>query len=397
VIRSVRFLVCALAVTLTVATLAADPALAVVPHGVVPLEGASGLPASLLARHGLGARPPAPGVVTGVGARSNATTSPAALPVSVDLRKWAVTPGNQGQLNSCVPWVIDYAMLGWYSRFSGLAGQPFAPMYTYSQINGGGDYGSSAPAALDVAVGQGSDTRAHYTQGDYNWSTPPTAAERTNAARYKIKGYTTLFVGTNQTGTATMLKQALATNHPVAIEMAVRDGFDYIATSATSVDNDITSAVRGYHEVLAVGYDAAGLIVQNSWGTGWAYGGFGRISWRVVLSDVGEGETTDGFVQKAIVPTVSMPVAVRVSTVTATNTVIYRVTWKSAAGNTGAITRNDASYQVDGHPFVPVKLSSASTTTFRVTTVVGHHYRVAVRAVVGTSVGAWRYGLVFVA
>jgi hypothetical protein len=392
VIRSVRFVGCALAVIFTATILSADPVLALVAH-----EGASNPPVSLVARHGLGARPPMPGAAAGRAARSNATASLATLPVGADLRKWAVTPGNQGELNSCVPWTIDYALLGWYSRFSGLAGQPFAPMYTYSQINGGGDWGSSATAALDIAVAQGTDTRAHYTQGDNNWSTPPTAAERANAARYKIKGYTTLFVGANQAGTATQLKQALATNHPVAIEMAVRAGFDYLGTSATAVDNDTTSAIRGYHEVLAVGYDASGLIVQNSWGTGWAHGGFGRISWGVVLRDVGEGQTAEGFVQKAIIPTVSLPVAVRVSAVTTAHTVIYRVTWKAVAGNTGAITRNDASYQVDGHPFVPVKLASATTTTFRVTTIVGHRYRVAVRASVGTAVGAWRYGAVFVA
>jgi len=387
VIRSIRFVGCALAVIFTATILSADPALAT----------ASANPASVVAGHGLGALAPPTASGARVAARPSATAALATLPVSADLRKWAVTPGNQGELNSCVPWVIDYAMLGWYSRFSGIAGQPFAPMYTYSQINGGGDFGSAATAALDVAVTQGSDTRAHYTQGDSNWSSLPTAAERANAAKYKIKGYTTLFVGTKQAGTATLLKQALTTYHPVAIEMAVRAGFDNLGSGATAVDNDVTSAIRGYHEVLAVGYDAAGLIVQNSWGTGWANGGFGRISWRVVLSDVGEGETADGFVQTAIAPTVTLPVATRDSAVSATRTVVYRATWKATAGNTGAITRNEAAYQVDGHAFVAVKLSSALATSFRVTTLVGHRYRVAVRSSVGAKVGAWRYGAGFVA
>lgn len=225
-----------------------------------------------------------------------------ALPGSVDLRRWAVTPGDQGQVNSCVPWVIDYGMLGWYSRFSGLVGQPFAPMYTYSQINGGGDWGSDVTDALDVAVKQGNDTRVDYTQGDNNWKTMPTTAERANAARFKIKGYTTLFVDVSQAGNITLLKQALATNHPVAITMSVRHGFDSLANNPSAVDNDTITDIRGEHEVLAVGYDAAGLIVENSWGTGWANGGFGRISWAVVQKDVGEAETIAGFVQSAPAP-----------------------------------------------------------------------------------------------
>lgn len=346
--------------------------------------------AATIAAHGLGARPPSAATSAGVSARA-VSNAMVAVPASVDLRRWAVTPGDQGALNSCVPWAVDYGMLGWYSRFSGLAGQPFAPMYTYSQINGGGDYGSSATAALQVAVDQGNDTRAHYPQGDSNWSTVPTAAERVNAARYKIKGFSTIFIGTGQLTTPIRLKQALATNHPVAIEMAVRNGFDLLAAGATAVDDDSTSAIRGYHEVLAVGYDAAGLIVQNSWGTEWANGGFGRISWRVVLTDVGEGEIADGFVQAVTAPSVSTPVAARASTATAVHTIVYKATWKGTVGNSGAITRYEASYQVDGRPFVAVKLSSSLALSFRVTTVIGHRYRVAVRAVASNQVGAFRY------
>ena len=127
----------------------------------------------------------------------------------------------------------------------------------------------------------------------------PSAA---NAARFKIKGYTTLFAGVSQAGNVTLLKQALATNHPVAIKMSVRHGFDSLANQPSAVDDDTITDIRGDHEVLAVGYDAAGLIVENSWGTGWANGGFGRISWAVVQKDVGEAETIAGFVQAAPAP-----------------------------------------------------------------------------------------------
>jgi hypothetical protein len=321
-----------------------------------------------------------------------------ALPASVDLRAWAVTPGDQGQVGSCVTWAIDYGMLGWYSRYSGRAGQPFAPMYTYSQINGGVDGGSIPTAALDIAVTQGNDTRADYTQGDYDWKNKPTAAERANAANFKVKSYQTLFVGSNQSGSAPLVKNALATKHPVAIEMAVRHGFDYLGSSAAAVDTDVSSQIRGYHEVLAVGYDSAGLIIQNSWGTAWANGGFGRISWQVVQKDVWEADIIDGFVP---VPTPSpTPPTTTTPTVTAsaksgagpaTGTVSFKAAWKGAVGTSGAITRYDAWLQVDGHAFAPVKLATPTSTSFTIAASFGHQYRVAVRADSATKFGVVRY------
>ncbi|HEY5171118.1 MAG TPA: C1 family peptidase [Acidimicrobiia bacterium] len=354
---------------------------------------------SAVALPALGRRPPtrrfalAPPVAT----IAPSTAAAVAPPASVDLRKWAVTPGYQGQVNSCVPWTIDYAMLGWYSRYTGRTGQPFAPMYTYSQIDGGGDYGSDATTALQLALAQGNDTRADYTQGDYNWASPPTAVERTNAARFEIKGYETIVAGVGLAGTVPALQHALATNHPVAIGMAVRDGFDNLGTSPTAVDNDSTGAIRGYHEVLAVGYDAAGLIVENSWGRGWADGGFGRISWRVVQEDVAEGETIDGFAQAATAPTVSAPAVALGAPATGNRTTINaRVTWKGMIGNTGAITNYYAWYQVDGRAFVAVTLASATATSFSHTLTVGRHYRIAIRARAGL-LGAIHYGPTFVA
>ena len=59
----------------------------------------------------------------------------ATLPASVDLSTYAVPVGHQGSVGSCVAWTIDYAMMGLYSTHDGKAGQPFNPMYTYSQIH----------------------------------------------------------------------------------------------------------------------------------------------------------------------------------------------------------------------------------------------------------------------
>jgi hypothetical protein len=350
---------------------------------------------SVIAGHGLGARTSTLPASAPVRSAVTGSSVLSVLPATVDLTKWAMTPGNQGSVNSCVPWAIDYALLGWYSRYTGLAGAPFAPMYTYSQINGGGDWGSEPATALQLAVTQGNDTRADYSQGDTNWKTLPTSAQRTNAARFRIKSYTVLFAASSQPGNSTALKQALATRHPVAITLAVRDGFDYLAKGSTATDTDTTSAIRGNHEVLAVGYDATGLIVQNSWGTGWANGGFGRIAWTVVQHDVVEAETIDGFVQAATAPTVSVPVVGRAVPVTVARTNKHSIVWRATVGTTGPVTDSRAWVQADGHAFTSVKLASATATSFTLVTAVGHHYRVAVRATAGAKVGVARYSATF--
>jgi hypothetical protein len=365
--------------------------------GLTPAAAAPLPAATAAALHPLGARRPTV-VVTPGSASRNAVATLAALPATVDLRKWAVTPGDQGALASCVAWTIDYSMLGWYARFLGVAGAPFAPMYTYAQLTRSGERGIPTTDALQLAVNQGTDTRAHYPQGDYDWRTQPTAAQHTNAARFKIAGYTTLFAGANQVGSITRLKNALATKHPVAIAIAVRTGFDSLGSSAAAVDNDISSPVRGYHEVLAVGYDAAGLIIENSWGKTWAGDGFGRLSWRVVQHDVWEAQTIKGF---AVVPTppvvTALTTSTRIAATRAGTTTPYTFTWRGAAGTSGAITHYEAWYQIDGGALTVVHLASPLSTSFTLNARVGHQYRVAVRAGTASKVGAVRYGTPFVA
>jgi len=223
----------------------------------------------------------------------------ATLPASVDLSNYSVPVGNQGTVNSCVTWTIQYAMFGWYSRRQNRPGQPFNPMYTYSQISHQQNVGTRPQDALKVAVEQGNDTMAHYSHNTNDYWDLPNAAERANAANYKIAGWNTLFQSPTGIGNATdtaAIKAALAQGKPVAISMTVRDPlFNVRNKDASYTFDDVTSPVAGRHEVMATGYDAAGLWFQNSWGTGWGFNGYGHLSWRVVDHDVYEAETVSGF------------------------------------------------------------------------------------------------------
>ena len=227
----------------------------------------------------------------------------AGLPASVDLRGSAVSVGDQGTVGSCVGWAIGRNMMGWWANKLGQPVTNFAPMYVYSQINGGQDSGSNPVDALKLAVKQGVASWASYpsTQAAaYTWWVQPTAAQRADAAKHKIFSYKTLFSlvrGNAGVSGQNAIKSSLASGVPVAIAFPTRYGFDHLTTG---VDNDTTSSSRGGHEVLVVGYNSAGLIVQNQWGTGWGNAGYGVMGWNVVQKDVQEADVMI-YVRPAIV------------------------------------------------------------------------------------------------
>ena len=221
--------------------------------------------------------------------------------------------GDQRNLNSCVTWTIGYAMMGWYANYQHMPAPSFAPMYMYSQINLGvkHDYNARPPDGFNLARDQGVDISSDYTQNFisnylwpynayYNKDDQPTTAQRTNAAKYRIGAWHNLFMTPNGmtaigrgTDAINLIKSALANSQPVAIMLQVRDpNFSYL-TAKNDLYTTLTGNSIGNHEMLAIGYDQNGLLVQNSWGPDWGKGGFGRLSWAVVQQDVLEADVID--------------------------------------------------------------------------------------------------------
>jgi hypothetical protein len=298
-------------------------------------------------------------------------------PVSVSLKNYAVPVGDQGWLGSCVAWAVDYGMLGWYAQKAGRLGAPFQPMYVYSQINGGQDAGAWPLDAFSVLQSQGSDTQAHYSHDNFDWWDQPIQSEFENAAHYKISNYHTLFSGPNQAGNINAIKTTLAASHPIAIEIPVRPGFDNMGHSASSVDTDSAGTIRGYHEILAVGYDAAGLVIQNSWGTGWGAAGFGKLSWTVVQNDVLEADYADGLAADAAAPDMLSVRAAPLATGTiGATTVPYKVSWTSV----GVVANYSLSYTINGGSGIPLSLPNVKATSYTFNAAPGATYTFKVHA-----------------
>ncbi len=350
--------------------------------------------------HGTGALPPtkdfspAPGLAGGD-----------ALPATVDLTSDAVAVGDQGQVGSCVTWAIDYAMMGWYSNHQGIAGQPFAPMYAYSQATVGGALGGSYPSTvLGLAQSEGNDTVAHYGSGSYlDWQDKPTAAQKANAAGHKISGYTNLFAhstGFAGPAGAYAIKAQLAAGRPVAFGILLPKSKAFDSFRGAGVFDDPATAFSGGHEMLALGYDQAGLLVQNSWGTGWGNQGFVRLSWHFVENAVDEADIITGLVTAQAVGDSGAPVATAPTQTMATGTSIgtgvpVTVSW-SGSDDSGAVASYDLWASTDGGAWTQQTLPSVTATSISYQLAIGSRYRFAVQARdAAGNLSAWSYGTDF--
>jgi hypothetical protein len=208
-----------------------------------------------------------------------------AVPASVDLSQYNPPVGNQGQVGSCTAWATGYYLRGWYARRGGYypsgpdANGGFAPMYTYAQIVHGQNIGTTFPANLTIQQQQGIDSRADYTQGDYDYTDQPTAAEQAYAGQYTIPGWHDV-AGPAEGGPAlqSWIEATIAGGNPVVISIPVYDNFFSLSPSNFFYASP-SGPYEGGHALFASKYDANGLWVENQWGTGWGLNGWAELSW----------------------------------------------------------------------------------------------------------------------
>ncbi|GAA2741064.1 C1 family peptidase [Kitasatospora cinereorecta] len=205
-----------------------------------------------------------------------------AAPASADLTRYALRPGDQGQVGSCVAWATGYSGYGVLMNEQHIGGGAMAPMFIYSQIARGSDDGTYASVALPMEKSQGIDTKTDYWQGDFDYTTQPDSHERTSAGHYKLSGFAALPTGGAAAKSA--IKDAISRGMPVPIGFTVHQSFmdldeqsasDYSYLPGDSNDDPVV----GGHEVTIVAYNAQGVKIENSWGSDWGTGGFFTVPW----------------------------------------------------------------------------------------------------------------------
>jgi len=298
--------------------------------------------------HGLGLRRTAPAAPS---ARALALirASASALPASASLTSYAMPVGDQGQVGSCAAWSSDYAALGYWENKQGIKGGALEPMFTYSQVDGGVDNGSTIEGNLQIDVQQGIDTQSDYPQGNFDYKDQPTAAEKANAVNWKLTSYSDLPVVTSSSSTVTQqsIETAIAAGDPVVIGIPVYENFFYIGTAEEGFYARPSGGLAGYHAIAALGYSSRGLVIENSWGTGWGNHGFATLSWSFVNSYVFDvvsvGPLVSGQPAATSAPAITGSAAVG-QTLTASNGVwspsatSYAYQWQHSTSSTGGWT-----------------------------------------------------------
>jgi C1A family cysteine protease len=219
------------------------------------------------------------------------------VPASASLAQYTVSPGDQGQVGSCVSWAIDFTAMSILENEQGISGHPQAPMYTYAQLARGNDQGSTPSDTFDILTSQGVDTMSDYWQGNSDYTTQPDTGERANAANWKLSGYTPISTGS---GIKAGVQQAISQGLPVAISIPVYQSFEQISRSqATDYSYYPTQGDQylGGHEITIIGYDSNGVRVQNSWGTSWGDSGYINLSWNYLANQVEEANAVGKLVQ----------------------------------------------------------------------------------------------------
>ena len=206
--------------------------------------------------------------------------SPATAPSSYSLSNYALSPGDQGEVNSCVSWAVGHTSMGLLENEQGISGGPNAPMYIYSQLVNGQNVGTYPEDNLNIAQQQGVDSESDYTQGDNDYTDTPTDAETANAANWKISGYNSLPTGSSLRNA---VESAISSGLPVIFSFDVYQPFEDMtqqtAQNYSYADPTDGEQPLGGHEITIIGYTTQGVTIENSWGSGWGNSGYANLSW----------------------------------------------------------------------------------------------------------------------
>ncbi|HEY4460552.1 MAG TPA: C1 family peptidase [Pseudonocardiaceae bacterium] len=204
---------------------------------------------------------------------------PASLPSSYSLTNYALSPGDQGAVNSCVSWAVAHTSMGLLESEQGISGGPNAPMYIYSQLVNGQNVGTYPEDNLNIAQQQGVDSASDYTQGDTDYTDTPTQSETDNAAQWRISGYTSLPTGSSLRNA---VESAVSSGLPVIFSFDVYQSFEDMSQQTAqdySYSDPSGEQALGGHEITIVGYTSQGVTIENSWGSGWGDSGYANLSW----------------------------------------------------------------------------------------------------------------------
>ncbi|MDX2202820.1 MAG: C1 family peptidase [Hyphomicrobiaceae bacterium] len=231
------------------------------------------------------------------------------LPEAVSLKDRFPVPGDQKDVGSCVAWAVGYAARSYYEIASGQATRDDAnrivsPSSLHARLLALKGGTCKAPN-VNILDGM----RALQSKGAQSLARHPNSSLEsfcrgdTSSGAFRIKDALLVAQPEPRFGTGKMrsglgrdaldrIRVKLAAGDPVVISMLVGKSFmrlqagDRYAGSIHRRPGDLGDDGMG-HAMVIVGYDDRKRAFQlmNSWGTGWADGGFAWVDYDTMLSD----------------------------------------------------------------------------------------------------------------
>ncbi len=222
----------------------------------------------------------------------------ASVDISQDPRFPAV--GNQGAQGSCAAWAVTYYNEGWtqakdYNWTDAHTGnnksQLMSPAWTYNQVNGGQDQGSSFYANFEVLRRIGGATMETMPYNDHDYKSWGDEAAWREAPRYRIKDWEFTYMNTTDgiNVIKSWLDQGYVVNFAIDADQyddAFADG-NYIISSKeydNSSGPNHAQTIVGYDDSITDDGEQGAFKVVNSWGQGWGNGGFYWITYKALMS-----------------------------------------------------------------------------------------------------------------
>ena len=204
---------------------------------------------------------------------------------NTEIAKFMPAPGKQGATGTCTAWSIGYGMAGYYLRKQGDTrfGNPFhlhagalEDWLSTREAPGGGVHSISAHP-IDVYEEAVSDGVS--VDGSGAVSEPIVQLARLLPPVW-LRGNGV--VSTDEELASSIVLHVNA-GHPVSV--SVMFGSELTAMWAQGADFMEYVAPTGddyFHEVLIIGYDSRGFLIQNSWGPHWSGDGRAWMSWSML-------------------------------------------------------------------------------------------------------------------
>jgi Papain family cysteine protease len=203
----------------------------------------------------------------------------------VDLRYLFASPVRQQGLRPlCVPFSLAAAHEATRTQIGAPGNEMLAvePIWQHCLASGHASHGGTTLAAGQSALHQKGQTAEQYWPYNPNLGagTEPEPRTTVGASWYTAES---IPLALAHDGIEELVEDFLAVGLPVVLVIEITSQFERADTDGEIALPPLTAPAGDYHAVLAVGaatheaHDVRRLLVRNTWGNGWAAGGYGWL------------------------------------------------------------------------------------------------------------------------